>query len=672
MPNESGAILVAEIGSVSTRVTLVDSVDGEPRLISQADVPSTTEPPHENAIVGILEAARRIGELTGRQLVDDNRLIIPQTNERDGVNSVVALTSASGQMGLVIAAVSKDISGRSARHASRATYTNLLQVITLNDAASDTANYDGSWIERQVQRLLGMSPDAVLIAGGLEDGADDALVRLAHIVAMMALAARVDVQGQQRPPTKVIFAGNSRTRERVIEALSGKAEPVIVDNLRPTLEIERLEPVRRALVQIYGERVLPRLPGMAPLRRLVSAPLRTTNEAASLMTRFVAERYQRDVLALDVGAANTSLMLFSQGRYSPVVLGGVGGGYGIGALLASCGVAAIQRWLPFPIEEQELVHRLLNKMIRPQLLPATREDLLIEHAVAREALGLAVRALWDERQGAPYDMVLVGGGVLSQTPHPGLAALTVLDALQPTGEQSSRAIDLHLDMLGLLEVCGALAFSNADAALTLFERDLLRSAPLATCVVALGEGRTGEVALEVELSQGGEDVVRATVRHGQIVCLPLPPGRSAQLTLRPAPNVRIGSNAPGALVPSEVAAIKGSALGVIIDARGRPLRLPMHPGERQQVLWDWMVALGIESGPLPYRLVAPLVEAVPTPATTPLNGRAAAAETPAEPVVPPVTPAPAPPATQVESDLAKLRQTVQEPPKQRGLFRRNK
>lgn len=670
MPNESGAILVAEIGSVSTRVTLVDSVDGESRLISQADVPSTIEPPHENALVGILEAARLIGDMTGRRLADDDRLIIPQTNERDGINAVVALTSASGQMGLVIAAVSKDISGRSARHASRATYTNLLQVITLNDAASDTANYDGSWIERQVQRLLGLSPDVVLIAGGLEDGADDALVRLAHIVTLMALAARADAQGQQRPPTKVIFAGNSRTRERVIEALSGKAEPVIVDNLRPTLELERLEPVRRALVQIYGERVLPRLPGMMPLRRVLSAPLRTTNEAASLMTRFIAERYQRDVLTLDVGAANTSLMLFSQGRYSPVVLGGVGGGYGVGALLAACGVAAIRRWLPFPIEDQELTHRLLNKMIRPQLLPATREDLLVEHAVAREALGLAVRALWDERDGAPYDMVLIGGGVLGQAPHPGLAALTVLDALQPTGEQSSRAIDLHLDLLGLLEVCGALAFSNPDAAMTLFERDLLRSMPLATCVVALGDGRTGEVALEVELNQGGEELTRVTVRHGELVRLPLPPGRSAQLTLRPAPTVRIGSNAPGAVVPSEVAAIKGSALGVVIDARGRPLRLPEHPAERQRALWEWMVALGVESGPLPYRLAAPLPEPAPTPAAPPLNGRAAAPEPPAEPVVPPITPAQAPPATQVESDLAKLRQTVQEPPK-RGLFRRN-
>ena len=49
MPHKPGALLVAEIGNVTTRVTLVDLVDGEMRLIGQASVPSTTEPPFENA-----------------------------------------------------------------------------------------------------------------------------------------------------------------------------------------------------------------------------------------------------------------------------------------------------------------------------------------------------------------------------------------------------------------------------------------------------------------------------------------------------------------------------------------------------------------------------------------------------------------------------------------------
>lgn len=672
MPNEPRAALVAEIGSVTTRVTLVDSVDGEARLIGQAEVPTTTEPPYENATIAILEAAARIGEMTGRQLLRDGELLVPQTSERDGVDMLVAVTSAADLMGVVIAAIASEVSARSALRASRATYTSVLQVVTLDDTARRASGQDTSWIERQVQTLVELRPDAVLIAGGLEGGAEEGLRRLAHIVGLTALSSRVDAEGQQRhdiTARPVIFAGNSQAREQVIEALSGRAEPIVVDNVRPSLEVERLDPTRRALSALYDERILPKLPGMPALRRLCATPVRRACEAAGLMTRFVAERYNRATLVLDAGSASTAAYLSSQGRYSPAVLGGAGTGYGIGAVLAERGLAAIAQWLPFPIDEQDLTHRLLNKMLRPQIHPTSREDVLIEHAVAREALALALGALWDERPSAPYDYVIAGGGVLAHAPHPGLAALTILDALQPDSDETVLAVELHLDTLGLLGACGALAFAAPDSALLLFERDLLRNMPLATCVVVLGGGRAGEVAVEAELQEVGGEPRRVAVGHGQIARLALPPGSAGTLTLRPGAGVRIGRNPPGVEVSSNPAAISGSALGVIIDARGRPLRLPDDPLARQQVLWDWLVALGVESGPLPYAAPQPEPFA-PTVAPAP-NGNIMFVESdvPAPPAPAADGSAQADTTAGLEHDLARLRQTVEEP-KRRGFLRR--
>jgi hypothetical protein len=120
MPQKPSATLIAEVGSVTTRVTLVDTVDGEARLIGQASVPSTTEPPYENAVIGILEAATQLSETTGRQLMRDGSLLMPQTAERDGVDAVIGVTSAGAPMGVVIAAVSSEVSARSALRASRA------------------------------------------------------------------------------------------------------------------------------------------------------------------------------------------------------------------------------------------------------------------------------------------------------------------------------------------------------------------------------------------------------------------------------------------------------------------------------------------------------------------------------------------------------------------------
>lgn len=677
LANAPGAVLIAEIGSVMTRVTLVDAVDGETRLIGQAEVTSTADAPYEAPAEAILQAAGLIADATGRELRAGAGLLMPQNAERDGVNSILVITSAAGSMALVVAAVSSDVSGRSALHAARSTYTTVLQVITLNEAGDTERTLDDSWIERQVQILLGLRPDAVLLAGGLEQGAEDALVRLAHIVALTTPATQAEHSGQGQDITlrPVIFAGNSHARERVIDALSGHAAPVVTANVRPSLDVEHLEPTRRELHRMYYERVLPQMTGIAALRRMSTTPVRIVCEAQGLMTRFVAERYQRDALTVDIGASNTSAFLASRGRYSPAVLGSVGSGFGLGAVLASRGLASIARWLPYVLDDEELKHRLLNKLLRPHVLPVSREDLLLEHAVAREALGMALAALWDERPDATYDLVLACGGVLAHAPHPGLAALTLLDALQPGAGESGLAVTLQLDTLGLLAASGALAFSDADGAVTLFERDMLRNTPLATCVATLGNGRSGDPAIEAELQIVGGAHERLTVAFGQIGRLPLPPGRKARLVLRPAGGVRIGRNPSGAEVATEVAAIGGSALGVVIDARGRPLRLPEENGARQRALWDWLTALGVADEPLPYPIVerrrrgsSPSDARISSGPTE--QGAASLAATPsAERWSSATVPQPAPQGGP-DDDLAKLRRTVSEEPKKRRLFGR--
>lgn len=644
---------------------------GEARLIGQFEVPSTVELPYNDAGLAFFEAVARIAESTGRQLMQDNHLLMPQTDERDGVNAVVVVTSAAGPMSLVLAAVASDISARSALHACRSTYTNILQVVTLNDTSDMASSQENSWVERQVQRLLGLQPDTVVIAGGLEGGASDALIRLAHTVSLTATTSYIDMAGQQQQEITVrpvIYAGNSECRERVSEALAGRAEMRIVDNVRPALDVECLEPMRRELLQLYTDRILPSIPGMTELRRLSVAPVRIVCEATGLMTRFIAERNNRNALTLDVGSANTAAYLHSRQRFTPVVLGSVGVGFGVGTVLAERGVESIARWLPFPIKEADLVHQLLNKLLRPHTVPSTKEDVYIEYAIAREALVMALAALWDERPNVSYDIVIASGSVFSHAPHAGLALLSLLDALLPSAEESGgRAIDFHLDTLGLVNACGALAFTNTDAALTLFEQDLLRNTPLATCIVAQGNGRFGDKAVEAELQIVGGEQKQIVVEHGKIGRLSLPPGRKAQLRLRPIGSVRIGFNAPGDEVKTDVAEISGSALGVVIDARGRPLTLPDDASERQRLIWDWLVALGVETEPFPYDLSPSALEVeIPDvmfassdsdttsspPPTTSVESNLVAEEE-----------------SSIESELAGLRQTVEEP-KKRGLFGR--
>lgn len=702
MANTLGAVLVAEVGSLITRVTLVDQVEGESRMVGHAETSTSVEAPYNNALYGILEAAAAISEMTGRQLLRDGQLLMPQSNERDGLNQVVVVTSAAGTMALVITAIAGDISARSAVHASRATYTALLQVVTLDDAANQPVPgpSDRSWIERQVETLLSLRPDSVLIAGGLEHGAVDAVNRLAHIVGLAALSSGVDASGQQRQEVTarpVIYAGNSDARERVVEALSDRAAIAVVENLRPSLERANLDPARLELARLYERQILPRLPGIGNLRRLSRAPVRTVCDVEGLMTRFLAERTGRRVLTVDAGASASAAFYAAPGRFHPAVLGTTGTAYGVTDLLASPGAAALARWLPFPIEESALTERLLNRALRPQCLPASREDLYIEHALAREALRAAYAALSDEAPVGDYDWLLAGGGILAHAPQLGLALLTLLDALEPTGEHDHPIVDVYLDTLGLLVAAGGLAGLDADAAVTLVDRDLLRNVPLASVVTLLGEGRLGEPAAEVELSVVGGPTRQVSVRHGEIVRLELPQGRSGQLRVRPAGGVRVGLAAPGEVVESDGGDVAGSALGVVIDARGRPLRLPDDGRERRALLWRWLVALGVEREPSPYAdaISEPIPASEPSaPAAAPAAPPAVASEPAGEPARPPVVGAnelqtgeqagrrisldelraqesAPPPQPGIDSDLDALRQTV-EAPKRRGLFGRKK
>src|SRR5690606_28431831 len=117
--------------------------------------------------------------------------------------------------------------------------------------------------------------------------------------------------------------------------------------------------------------------------------------AQGIAARFLAERFGRRVLLVDAGAANSAAFYAAPGVYHVAVLGGTGTSYGLTTLVAAGSPSRMADWLPFSIPEEELNHRLLNKALRPQLLPSDRVDLYLEHAVAREALARVAAALHD-------------------------------------------------------------------------------------------------------------------------------------------------------------------------------------------------------------------------------------------------------------------------------------
>jgi len=82
--------------------------------------------------------------------------------------------------------------------------------------------------------------------------------------------------------------------------------------------------------------------------------------------------------------------------------------------------------------------------------------------------------------------------------------------------------------------------------------------------------------------------VTSEITMGSLQVLPLENRQTASLELRPLHRADVG------LGPGRAGAIEviGSSIGVVIDARGRPLLLPGDPAQRRALAQKWLTTLG--------------------------------------------------------------------------------
>ncbi len=586
------AVLVADCGIERTRVSLVDVVEeNEYRLVAQCEVPSTVDPPLTNVTVAVRQAITELEGCTGRRLLEDGRLRIPQGRDGQGVDALVATCSAGGPLPILVLAVTADITAQSAIRALEGTYAVPIRVVTMeevlrNDPLAEATQGDEVWW-KVIERL---HPGGVLLVGGVDGGHIAPVLALARLLAE-ALPPRPTRLEQELPlpPLPVIYAGNRRAQEAVRNYLAEQVDLRLAENVRPAIREENLLPARQEIARLYEEQILRHLPGYEELASWVQSPVQMPYLGLQLVARFLAAHYRRRVLAVDLGSASTTMVWAAGEECGRVVLGQFGLGYGLARLLARRGAGRIRRWLPFPISEEEVRTRVLNRYLRPRTLPTTVEDLILQQALAREALAGAWAKVQEEA-GQP-EMVVATGGGLARMPRPVQAVLVLLDALAPSGENPTGLVDLYLDRSCLLPSVGALATLNPDAAACVLLRDALWH--LGPCLVPLGRAKPGALALSLELEYAGEMRQEVEVRWGDIVLVPFRMGEEAHLTVRPARGVYVGQGRPGEQLTTRGGEmIRGGALGLIVDARGRPLLLPEAEEQRPELLRKWLRRCG--------------------------------------------------------------------------------
>ncbi len=94
--------------------------------------------------------------------------------------------------------------------------------------------------------------------------------------------------------------------------------------------------------------------------------------------------------------------------------------------------------------------------------------------------------------------------------------------------------------------------------------------------------------LRAKLTYSDGTEAHTEVKFGGLEILPLPNGQSASLSLQPLRHADAGLGAG----KSGVITVTGGAMGVVIDARGRPLQLPGDPVRRRELIKKWYYTVG--------------------------------------------------------------------------------
>ena len=586
-------IIATDCGSTTTKAILIEKKGDTYRQTFRGEAPTTVEAPFEDVTKGVLNSITEVEELSGRKLLDGEKIITPN-NGNTGADIYVSTSSAGGGLQMMVAGAVKAMTGESAQRCALGAGAIVMDVLASNDGRAD---------HEKIERIRQLRPDMMLLSGGTDGGTVTHVVELAQF--LKAADPKPRLGASYKLP--VIYAGNNKAHEKITEILGDSTALIITENLRPTLERENLMPARHKIHDIFLEHVMQQAPGYPKLMKMVGAPIMPTPAAVGTMTEKFAKANNFNVLAVDIGGATTDVFSVFNEVFNRTVSANLGMSYSISNVMAEAGLANILRWLPFDIEEQDLRNRLKNKMIRPTTIPQTVEDLQIEHAVSREALRLAfdqhkalavgLKGVQQERSISDafdqtssgqslinvmkLDYVIGSGGILAHSPRRTQSMMMMIDAYQPEG-----ITRMAVDSIFMMPHLGVLAQISEKAALDVFYHDCL--VRLGTCLAPKGLAKEGQLAMEWEVTTPDGKKEAGQLRFGDILHVPLDSPK-AKLVARPASGFDMGSG-PGNKVEAE---IEGGVVGLVLDGRGRPFNLAKDASRRRADLGKWYKSMGM-------------------------------------------------------------------------------
>ncbi|OGY22072.1 MAG: hypothetical protein A2126_02170 [Candidatus Woykebacteria bacterium GWB1_45_5] len=258
------------------------------------------------------------------------------------------------------------------------------------------------------------------------------------------------------------------------------------------------------------------LEGVEKLAKEAKAEFVKEEEATGHLTNFLREA-DSDCVVLDAGASNLGSHFVTE---------------------------AVGKFLTFPINEITLENFFGNRRFRPHILPKNTKELEIEEAYARNYLAECFSGRPKEKK----VLVAASGGPISGTPSLVRAALLISDILG-AGDVAQVFFDREF-------------FLPSFAAL-LARYKQLEAANLGAWFEPLGAFVSLGGSSQLSLDWGYSETQEAELGPDEISLIPAPTGQRINLSF----------TLPPAAKEKKTFSVTGGSLGILLDARAKPLPL---------------------------------------------------------------------------------------------------
>ncbi len=562
-------VLTIDIGAINTRVSLFERTGSRYHFAGTASGRTVYSDGGEIEYISVSGAVQKLESALGRHFLDDNgRIITPQKLGMIGADQVV-LSWSGGEMPRVV--LMGLTGGRSI-----SAMEELLRKNGLKSSAVVCA-MEGRSLTENIGSAAAADPDIVLVAGGTEEGAEHALYRLGEILLLVCKS----IEEKNRP--EILFMGNADARPQFEKVFRQVTDISFSDNILGTTE-PKLSPTtafQKVMVD-FGEK---RNPAIRQLRTETQCEAVSADFAYGRCIRLLSRinRANRSALGIEVGA-NRTIAAFGTNLDLDMNVYEAGIGRTLPKLLEQTSADEILPRVGFQLKESELRDYILNKSLRPELVPANSYSAEIEQTLAQFLIRNA--AAKSSSRGLLIDgtlgMILLGGAVLRNVEDPGDALRIGMDSLRPMG-----MVDYYLDMNGLASAVGALAGVNRELAAQVTTPAMFLN--LGRVLTPVSRVKEGKRAFSISLRDDTGSVAKYDIVQGGIKRIPLEYGRYYELDWF---NVDRSVVIPG--VPTWTSfGFKSGCFGLVFDMRGDQLELPKDRSAQIHLLERWKTELGV-------------------------------------------------------------------------------